>query len=136
MEPTWGEKSEFDYSGDFPNDTTIRFGTDLARSYTVTADQWDALLKAFQGRGYVALGTSRDSPPPGSIGEWWKSNYNTPALMSYIGRILLLEGYAQKRDDRERGILEDRGRECGRVRATGRQSRSSMLLGTGRSSGR
>jgi hypothetical protein len=32
------------------------------------------------------------------MGEWWLHS-NTPPLMSYMGRILLVEDYAQKNDD-------------------------------------
>lgn len=99
MHLTWGERSSFDYDGSIQTGTTIRYGNGLVHSQIVTAEQWSALRAAFRSRGNVPIGTSRDTPQHGSIGEWWQETYGTPALMSYMGRILLLEDYAEKNHD-------------------------------------
>ena len=51
--------------------------------------------EGFSGRD-VPVGTSKDKPTPGSVGEWVKANINRSGLMSYIGPILMAEGYARK----------------------------------------
>ena len=98
MPATWANRATFEYDGNIPTGTTIRYGEDLSYSQTVTADQWTALLAQFQGRS-VELGTSFDAPPPNSIGEWWKNTFHAAPLMSYMGPILVLEGFAQRNDD-------------------------------------
>lgn len=98
MYPTWHERSTFDYDGSVQTGTTIQYGGGQRNSQIVTADQWAALRAEFRNRD-VKLGASRDAPQPGSIGEWWQETYDTPALMSYMGRILLVEGYAERNHD-------------------------------------
>lgn len=88
---TWGEESTFDYEGCVATGTLIRFGQGLER--TVSAEQWQALRNQFLGRE-IEIGTSQDQPPVGSMGEWFYANIHNQALMSYVGPILLREGYA------------------------------------------
>ena len=42
------------------------------------------------------IGTSRDSAPKGSIGEWLQANVTKTAIASYVGPILINEGFAEK----------------------------------------
>ena len=42
------------------------------------------------------IGTSRTDPPRNSVGEWLQLNVTRTALASYVGPILITEGYAEK----------------------------------------
>jgi hypothetical protein len=44
----------------------------------------------------VDIGTSRTDPPRGSVGEWLQLNVSKRAIASYVGPILIAEGYAEK----------------------------------------
>jgi len=52
------------------------------------------LINHFRGQE-VALGTSRDNPPPGSVGAWLQVEVTPVAIASYLGPILVQEGYAE-----------------------------------------
>ena len=45
-------------------------------------------------------GTSRTDPQLGSLGEWLKEKVSKTATASYVGAILVNEGYAKKRGSR------------------------------------
>jgi hypothetical protein len=47
----------------------------------------------------VKIGTSRDAQPDGSVGDWLKANVSKTALTSYVGPILIEEGYAAVGDE-------------------------------------
>ena len=51
------------------------------------------LLNFFKGRE-VNMGTSMDAAPLGSVGKWLQQNVTRTAIASYVGPILLSEGYA------------------------------------------
>jgi hypothetical protein len=93
---TWGGRSTFDYNGCIETGTEILFGENSTR--TITTHQWQALRQQFLGR-VVEIGTSRDNPPPGSMGEWFYPNIYDQALMSYVGVILVRECYAVRESD-------------------------------------
>lgn len=93
---TWGGKSTFEYNGCVETGTEIFFGTN--QRATITAQQWQLLRSHFLGR-VVEIGTSRDNPPRGSIGEWSLQNISAQALMSYVGVILVRECYAVREND-------------------------------------
>ena len=61
----------------------------------VPADAWASLLRHFDGRK-VPCGTSRTEPPRGSLGEWLMQNLSRTAMASYVGAILVAEGFAAK----------------------------------------
>jgi hypothetical protein len=92
--PTWAGKSRFDYSGSVPEGTEILYGKKPYRQ-RVTAAQYCELLAQFKG-ATVGIGTSRTNPTPGSVGEWLQANVTKTALASYVGPILLEEGYAER----------------------------------------
>ena len=52
------------------------------------------LVNHFRG-SEVALGTSRTNPPPGSVGAWLLKEVTPVAIASYLGPILVREGYAE-----------------------------------------
>lgn len=92
---TWAEKSEFRYEGSVKEGVVIHYGNDFAYTAKVSAEQFQRLLTHFRGRT-VPLGTSRTNPPEDSVGAWLKENVTKTAIASYVGPILIKEGYAEK----------------------------------------
>lgn len=90
---TWGEKSSFSYCGNIKEGTKISFGN--GHVIWINADQYKDLLNYFSGKT-VMIGTSRTSPSDGSVGQWLIENVTKSATASYIGAILVHEGYAEK----------------------------------------
>lgn len=92
---TWASRSEFEYSGSVELGTDIYFGTDFRYHEFISDGKYQMLLDYFKGKT-VSIGTSRTSPPNGSVGKWLMSNVSKRALASYVGPILLYEGYAKR----------------------------------------
>jgi hypothetical protein len=92
--PTWAGRSTFEYSGSVATGTEILYGKKPYRK-RITAAQYDALLRYFKG-AIVGIGTSRTDPTPGSVGEWLQANVTKTAMASYVGPILLDEGFAER----------------------------------------
>ena len=90
---TWAGRSSFRYEGSVAQGTTIHYGTGYTAA--VSDHQFRRLLAHFSGRT-VPIGTSRDNPPAGSVGAWLQDNVTPTAIASYVGPILLSEGYAEK----------------------------------------
>ena len=90
---TWAGRSEFTYEGSVTTGTTIHYGSNF--STTVSANKYAALLKRFKGLE-VNIGTSRDRAPEDSVGDWLQKNVTLTAIASYVGAILIDEGYAKK----------------------------------------
>jgi hypothetical protein len=90
---TWAGRRSFSYEGSVETGTKIVFGKGF--SAKITASAYKSLLQHFHGQ-VVNIGTSRTSPPVGSVGEWMMKNVIKQALTSYIGPILIYEGYAEK----------------------------------------
>jgi hypothetical protein len=89
---TWAGKTEFNYFGSVAEGTTIPIYK--GKVFIHTSD-YESLLDHFRGCT-VDLGTSFN-PSGGSIGEWLKLNVLTKAkIASYIGAILIAEGYAER----------------------------------------
>ncbi|MDO8873682.1 MAG: hypothetical protein Q7V05_13280 [Methanoregula sp.] len=91
--PTWAGRSEFEYEGSIATGTTIYYGS--GSSTVVSASQYSALLQHFKGQS-PNIGTSRDRAPEGSVGAWLQKNITRTAIASYVGAILIHEGYATK----------------------------------------
>jgi len=89
---TWSGRKTFSYTGSVKDDTVIRYGDD--NEATVTSEQYGRLLQHFAGKT-VVLGTSHTAPPPGSVGEWLQKNVTKTGIASYVGPILIEEGYAE-----------------------------------------
>ena len=92
---TWTGKSNFSYIGSVKQGIKITYGRDY--SLSISATQYAELLDYFRGHT-VDIGTSRTNPPRGSIGEQLQSNVTKTAIASYVGPILIAEGYAKKAD--------------------------------------
>lgn len=90
---TWAGRSKFHYDGSVKEGTTIFFGKNSFQK--INSNQYSKLLKHFQGRT-VNIGTSRTDPPRDSVGNWLMTNVTKTAIASYIGPILITEGYAEK----------------------------------------
>ena len=90
---TWAGKSRFSYSGSVTQGTKITYGSGF--SVVISALQYNDLLRHFQGQ-IVGIGTSHTSPPPGSVGEWLQAHVTKTGIASYVGPILIAEGYAEK----------------------------------------
>jgi NTP pyrophosphatase (non-canonical NTP hydrolase) len=92
--PTWRGRSRFRYEGSIAVGTRLWFGEGLRFSTYVSAEAYSKLLAHFGGRE-VSIGTSRDAPPEGSVGDWLKRHVTKAAIASYAGPILIHEGYAE-----------------------------------------
>jgi hypothetical protein len=95
--PTWAGASAFTYSGSVQRGTQILYGRGHRYLVTVSKSDYQALLLHFRGRE-VPIGTSRTSPPAGSLGEWLQSHVTRTATASYVGPILIEEGFAEHGD--------------------------------------
>ena len=91
---TWAGKSQFGYEGSVAEDTRIFYGK-KPYSVSVSAEQYQALLSHFKGN-VVDMGTSRDAAPANSVGAWLQENVTKSAIASYVGPILVDEGYAER----------------------------------------
>ncbi len=91
---TCAERSKFEYSGSVATGTDIWFGRKPYRE-GVDAEEYSALLSHFK-HATVEIGTSFDKAPSGSVGEWLQANVTKRAIASYVGPILLDEGYAER----------------------------------------
>ena len=83
----------FAYEKTASGDIKLEFGRGKWRAAISSAD-YLKLINEFKGRT-VALGTSRDNPPHGSVGEWLQKNVTKTAVAAYLGPILVREGHAQ-----------------------------------------
>jgi hypothetical protein len=92
---TWAGRSEFEYEGSVVMGTTIFYGSGF--STVVSANQYSALLQHFKEQS-PNIGTSRDRAPEGSVGAWLQKNVTPTAIASYVGAILVHEGYASRVD--------------------------------------
>jgi hypothetical protein len=92
---TWASRSSFSYEGSIQTGTIIYFGTDGQYSMLITKQHYHDLLDHFIG-STVKAGTSRTDPQTGSLGEWLMAHVTRTAIASYVGAILMYEGYAEK----------------------------------------
>lgn len=90
---TWAGRSDFSYVGNVEIGVRITFGN--ANIAEVSKEQFVQLLKTFQGKK-THIGTSRNAAAERSLGHWLQENVSKTALASYVGAILVDEGYAEK----------------------------------------
>jgi len=88
---TWGGNSNFSYTGSVTKGTVITYGN--GRHITVTADDYDKLLKRFR-KTTVPVGSSRTVPSINSLGLWLQHNVTKTAIACYVASILGHEGHA------------------------------------------
>jgi hypothetical protein len=90
---TWsGRGEDFSYTGSVAQGTEIVFGKNKNKA-RVSAEQYRDLIQHFKGKT-VEIGTSHDNPPRGSVGKWLQENVSKTQLSSYVGPIMISEGYA------------------------------------------
>ena len=87
---------EFSYERTPEDDILIRYGR--SRTTAIAGSDYDRLVQRFSGQ-VVTVGTSRDAPAHGSIGEWLQKNVTRTAIASYVAPILVHEGDAVWVDD-------------------------------------
>ena len=92
---TWAEGSTFTYSGSVQEGVQIFYGTKPS-CQKISKKQFTEMLQHFNGRT-VDIGTSRTDRSPESLGYWLGKNVCKPAIASYVGAILVNEGFAFKR---------------------------------------
>ena len=92
---TWAGRSSFVYDGSVVNGTEIGYGENYRWRMTISRDKYKALLRHFKNR-IVDIGTSRTNPPKSSLGAWLQNNVTMTATASYVGPILVHEGYARR----------------------------------------
>ena len=90
---TWAGRSTFQYTGSVQTGTTITYGKGFR--VKVSGSDYSRLIRSFS-RSTVEIGTSRTNPPAGSLGNWLQTNVIKTAIASYVGPILINEGYAEK----------------------------------------
>src|SRR5215212_10065129 len=91
--PTKTGRSMFRYERQDNGALRIEYGSGKNVVY-VTADQLRRLLDHFRGSS-VPLGTSRDLARPESVGAWLQKHVTKTAIASYVGPILVHEGWAE-----------------------------------------
>ena len=99
---TWAGRSEFKYTGSVERGTEIIYGQ--GNRITVSAETYGLLRQNFLNQT-VQIGTSRDNPPRGSLGSWLQQNVTLTAIASYVGPILIEEGFANKVSDHEIRVI-------------------------------
>ncbi len=90
---TWAGRSTFEYVGSVETGTEIHYGND--NRITVTAEAYTQLRQAFLNQT-VDIGTSRDNSLTDSLGGWLQQHVTRTAIASYVGPILLEEGFAER----------------------------------------
>ena len=98
---TWSGRSEFKYVGTVSSGVRISCGQGFSHDYEMSATELRKALTEFSGRE-VKIGTSRTAPPDGSIGDWVRKAFRKGGIMSYIGPILIEEGYASRGSEPDR----------------------------------
>jgi len=93
----WCNVSEFEYEGSVQEGTKIFYGE--SSIVTISKDKYLKIFQDFKKNTPFKMGTSRTSPPNGSVGNWLKDNVTETAIASYVGSILIHEGYAIKGED-------------------------------------
>ena len=99
---TWAGRSEFEYNGSVERGTEIFYGK--GNRITVSAKNYKLLRQSFFNKT-VQIGTSRDNPPKDSLGSWLQQNVTRTAIASYVGPILINEGFAKKVSDHEIRVI-------------------------------
>ena len=91
---TWGDGSEFEYTGSVREGTTILYGR-KPNTVFVSPGEWSNLLNYFRD-SETEMGTCRTTAPANSVGAWLQENVTKTAIASYVGPILIREGYAER----------------------------------------
>ena len=108
---TWSGRSEFTYEGSIETGIVITYGSESA-CQRLSKAQLSALLERFRG-STVNIGTSRDTAPTNSLGKWLQENVTPTAIASYVGPMLIDQGWAKKGPGRARITIFKRQKRKG-----------------------
>jgi hypothetical protein len=97
---TWAGAKEFKCLGSVRGGLQIHCGEGYSRSYAITAAELLQALTVFSGQE-VKIGTHRTAPPDGSIGDWLRRKFRKGGIMSYLGPVLIEEGYAERGSEKD-----------------------------------
>ena len=86
------KKKPFWYARTRHRNILIEFGE--GREYTVTAQQYQHMIRAFSGQ-VVKLGPTHGNPKPGTVEAWVNHNITGTGIASYLGPILVHEKRAE-----------------------------------------
>ena len=93
---TWSNgNTYFEYEGSVETGTKIYYGANFAFKSVVSKEHYKVLINEFKGKT-VLIGANQTSPQPDSVGDWLRINVKGPGIGSYVGAILVDEGYAKK----------------------------------------
>lgn len=92
---TWSGANAFRYEGSVSTGITIHCGDGFSRTYRISHDAILDTLGRFSGKT-TPVGCHRTAPPEGSIGDWLRVHHKRGGIMSYLGSILVQEGFARR----------------------------------------
>lgn len=92
---TWGKQSVFEYEGSVTKGTTIYMGKNFSSKLAISKETYEEMLQEFEGKT-LPIGTSRTEPAEDSLGKWIEDNSGKVGTTSFVGAILIEEGYAEK----------------------------------------
>lgn len=92
---TWARRSNFSYYGSVQEGVQILFG-EKPYSEKISQEQFTKLLDHFKNK-VVDCGTSRDNRSLDSLGDWLEKNVCKRSIASYVGAILVAEGFAKRK---------------------------------------
>jgi hypothetical protein len=72
----------------------IEYGKAFRYKTSVSADDYRNLLRHFSKRE-APIGTGRSQRPADSVGQWLVDHVTKTVIASYVGPILIAEGYAK-----------------------------------------
>lgn len=91
---TWGGIRKFEYSGSVVLGTEVWYGQKLY-CMRVWGGGCLSLLNHLR-QATVEMATSFENPPRGSVGAWLHERVTRTATASYVGAMLVHEGYAER----------------------------------------
>jgi|ERR1035437_2736530 hypothetical protein len=99
---TWAHHKPFRYDLDRRTFNLLVYcGQASSHRYALDGQRLCEALAHFSGKD-VQIGTHRTKPPQGSIGQWLLATCKRGGIMSYLGPVLIAEGFA------DRGSQSDR----------------------------
>jgi|GEM_PF-1629728 len=94
---TFGGRSTFRYKGKVKEGTTFYYGNKVSKDCHISAETYGKLLAEFAGKTVKLGAVFGSNAPEGSLGGWlYKYNITQASVATYIGAILIAEGYAEK----------------------------------------
>lgn len=93
---TWSNRNTyFEYEGSIETGTKIYYGANFAFKSIVSKEHYQVLINEFEGKT-ILMGANQAAPQSGSVGDWLRLNVRGPGIGSYVGAILVNEGYAKR----------------------------------------